>query len=218
MNYSFTRINPNVISGNNLIIETNYVKKKFPTKTIHFPDIIVNRGDFITIYGKSGAGKSTFCQIIVNFMQYDEGKININGINNNSQNVFEFIHYISQTPDHNLIGPTCIDDLKLWTMKTDEQINFMATLKEFNLLEQISVPIWKLSFGQKKALTFSALKISEKSIWLIDEPFTGLDSDMMDILKNCFIEFLQNNGTIIVTTHMESKILPEIIGNKYYEL
>jgi heme exporter protein A len=76
-----------------------------------------------------------------------------------------------------------------------------GALAEFNLQELAETPVWKLSFGQKKALSFCVLSLVKRDIWILDEPFAGLDNDLTDKVKKLFCEFNDGGGIIIATSH-----------------
>jgi len=199
-----------------MILSLN-VSKKFSTHNIIFPDIKAQSSDFIQITGASGSGKTTFCEILAKFKTLDTGEIFINNKNINSINVFEHIHYISQFPEHNLLGATCFEELELWINAArpsslhpdiprkpnvkDAKNVIYSILNDFSLGNLINMPIWRLSFGQKKALAFCALIIVLRSVWVLDEPLAGLDIDLSEKLNDMIIEFIKKGGIVIVTSH-----------------
>jgi ABC-type multidrug transport system ATPase subunit len=182
------------------MIEIKNLVKEYQGKKLRYPDFTATSGDFVAIYGKSGTGKSTLCEMIMQQIEFSEGEIIVEPYKID-KNIFNHIHYISQNPEDNLIGPSVVDDLNLWCGKGDHN----DLLREFNLSEQIESPVWKLSFGQKKALAYSALRISNKKIWLLDEPFIGMDDNIKQVIIGLFIDFMSKGGTIIVTSHTDNE-------------
>ena len=194
--------------------------KSFGTRLLHYPDIVADRGDLILICGDSGTGKTTLCEMIAGFIPVDKGEINICGVSSKGsgnlrfpkrQNVFQYIHYISQFPEHSLIGPTCQDDLELWLDTYRDKINELLT--HYKLSHLADIPVWKLSFGQKKALSFCALHLVKRAIWILDEPFAGLDDDRHRLLMRAIREFLVSGGIVLVTSHTTAHY-EEIINRK----
>ncbi|MCL2064807.1 MAG: ATP-binding cassette domain-containing protein [Candidatus Cloacimonetes bacterium] len=192
---------------NNFIIEITKIKKHFLSKTISYPDIVARNGDFVLITGASGSGKTTLCEMIAKFLPYDSGNIAINGEDIKKINVFEHIHYISQFPEHNLIGPTSFEDLKMWleySITMEKENLLIEKLKEYYLGDLIEKPIWKLSFGKKKALAFCVLSIIQRNIWVLDEPFAGMDNELSKKINELFVDFLTKGGIIIGTSHVNN--------------
>ena len=60
-----------------------------------------------------------------------------------------------------------------------------------------------LSFGQKRRVGFARLLLSSAKLWLLDEPFTGIDIAGRKLLENICLNFLDQGGTIIMTHHAE---------------
>jgi heme exporter protein A len=185
------------------LIEIKNLIKTFLDKEIRYPDIVAKQGDFILLCGASGTGKTTLCEMIAGFLPRETGSIMINGIDTRMLNVFDSIHYLSQFPEHNLIGPTCKDDLESWQTanETQKPQNIEHLLSEYDLLDHIDTPVWKLSFGQKKALSFCALRLIKRDIWLLDEPFAGLDVDKKKTFFRQINDFLDSGGIVIITSH-----------------
>ena len=186
------------------MIIINNLTKIFPNNTIYYPNITINKKNCYLITGPSGAGKSTLCEIIANFLPFEHGHITLNNQDIKNINIFLYIHYLAQAPENNLIGPTTIDELTLWTKyncQTDKHNNINEILSIFNLQNHINTPIWQLSFGQKKMLAYVPLSLIPRNIWLLDEPFAGIDHYHCNIINQMMINFINNNGTIIATSH-----------------
>jgi heme exporter protein A len=184
--------------------------KSYTDRVICYPDISVGGGDFIVISGVSGSGKTTLCDMIVGFVPIDSGGIRINGFK--PKNIWEHIHYLSQMPDHNLIGITPADDLKLYNSDRN-QLPFaphtckyndstLSTLDYFGLSDVLDTPVWKLSFGQKKALSFCGLLTCHRDIWLLDEPLSGLDKVMIEKFLEICKKHVNSGGIVIATSHV----------------
>ena len=58
-----------------------------------------------------------------------------------------------------------------------------------------------LSQGQKKRLSLARFFILDKKVWLMDEPFTALDVEHQQLLKQQMILFVKSGGSIIMTSH-----------------
>ena len=63
-----------------------------------------------------------------------------------------------------------------------------------------------LSAGQKKRIALSLLFISQSKVWLLDEPFSALDSNAIRIIEKRIDEHCNNGGICIFTTHQECNI------------
>lgn len=216
------------------MIQILNIRKNFDKLQLSYPNIKISKGQLALVCGNSGKGKSTLCEIISGFMIANSGKIIIDSQiildctqqnKNLNSNIFSYIHYIAQFPDFNLIGPTCLSELLFWKFNTNQDNDLNDKIKEyliyFNLINMdndlsiLDKPIWKLSFGKKKALSFCALMLIPRPIWILDEPFTGLDLTLKNKLIEAMRTFLNGNGMILATSHNaeDYKIFNPIIYN-----
>jgi len=76
-------------------------------------------------------------------------------------------------------------------------------LKKFNLSHLKNQKIFNLSYGEKRKAALIRLISSRKNIWIIDEPFAGLDSKAIEELKNIISNHIEKNGTVIMANHQE---------------
>ena len=75
-------------------------------------------------------------------------------------------------------------------------------LGKFGLGKIGGKPIHTLSQGQKRRVCLTKLLfMSSKPLWILDEPFNGLDADSVDQFVKYFDEHLQNGGIIVYSTH-----------------
>ncbi len=63
-----------------------------------------------------------------------------------------------------------------------------------------------LSAGQKRRVVLSALFITQSKVWLLDEPFTALDSDGINVIEAQITKHCNNNGICVLTTHQECNL------------
>ena len=78
--------------------------------------------------------------------------------------------------------------------------------KKFDLSQLKNQKIFNLSYGEKEKALIRLIS-SGKNIWIMDEPFAGLDSKAIEELKNIISEHIEKNGTVIMTNHQEE--IPE---------
>ena len=76
-------------------------------------------------------------------------------------------------------------------------------LKILNIDEYINTKVIYLSFGEIKKLELTRLIIEQKKLWILDEPYSGLDSKSITIINDTFIDHISNQGMIIFTSHQD---------------
>ena len=62
---------------------------------------------------------------------------------------------------------------------------------------------YQLSFGQKKKLQLLLLMLVNKPVWILDDPYSGLDTRSITKINTLFKKKLENKGIIIVTSHQK---------------
>ncbi|MBD8067813.1 ABC transporter ATP-binding protein [Bacillus sp. PS06] len=177
------------------IHSAGYEKEKPTITDVHFN---VKKGELIGLIGPNGAGKSTTIKTILGLLEHTEGSV-----------IFEKQSNYSYIPER----PIFYDELTLW-----EHLDFVAAVeglsdKEFknkasDLLEQYQLAEHahkfptKYSKGmQQKAMLILAM-IANPSLYIIDEPFMGLDPNAMKLFLDS-IEIERERGAgILMSTHV----------------
>lgn len=76
-----------------------------------------------------------------------------------------------------------------------------AVLARLRLTTLVDVPVRYLSTGQKKRAGLARLLGQGASVWLLDEPLSGLDTASQDLVSDLVIEHLGNQGSALIASH-----------------
>lgn len=177
------------------IIEANGISKTFGERVI-IRDFSYNllRQDRIGIVGKNGAGKSTLIKLIAGELAPDSGTVEIGStvkIGHFSQEgreldlnerVYDFIHSIAEE--------TRTDEGTFTAKQMMERFLFPSALQ--------SVPIGKLSGGERRRLYLLSVLMEAPNILLLDEPTNDLDIMTLSILEDYLQSF---PGPILTVSH-----------------
>ena len=74
-------------------------------------------------------------------------------------------------------------------------------LERVGLARRGSLQVKRLSQGQKQRLTLARLSLSQRPLWLLDEPAEALDSEARALLRDIVCAHLDGGGVAIVATH-----------------
>lgn len=180
------------------------------------------------ISGANGSGKTSLLRILSGLEKKYTGSLLLHNLelsNLNPQAIAKNIIYQKQEPLANIVATTPQEDLAIWLHKyqtqKDDLLQIKSVLEEFEILELIDTPIWKLSGGQTKRVGLAALLINRQKFWLLDEPSSGLDAALQQKLINILISRKkQKLGAIIVTHRLDlfSSIADNIIEIKDQKL
>lgn len=180
----------------------------------------IKPGKIIGFIGHNGAGKSTTLKMITGSLQPTSGDVFLNGYSISHQPIDakKQFGYIPDNPDLflkltgreylNFIGNIFEVDDKILV----ERINTLA--EEYLLKDNLDNLIDSYSHGMRQKIMVMAALIHEPSIWLLDEPLTGLDPTASRLLKNSMIEHAQKGNLVLFSTHVlevAEKLCDEII-------
>jgi len=159
--------------------------------------------DKITIlFGKNGTGKSTLLKLIAGIERCDSGSISFSDKNGSVFSPKGMIAYLG----HKLAIKeelTVEQNISFWSdfyQNTLDENNFR--LLEMDRLRYLTVS--ELSQGQKKKLAFIRVLLSNKPIWLLDEPLSNLDIDSTETIKKLISDRISTNNLVLVTSHTKS--------------
>jgi len=175
---------------------------------LHGISFEVNKREIVGLIGLNGAGKSTTIKHIIGLMQAKKGSISINGttINENPSFYRNQLAYIPETPI--LYDElTLYEHLRLTAMAYDISENVFEKrlpplLKEFHLERQINWFPVHFSKGMRQKVMIMCAFLIEPSLYIVDEPFVGLDPlGIQSYLQ--LIDEMKNNGSgILMSTHI----------------
>ena len=178
------------------MIEIKNITKKYDSNIIlDNISATFEEGKIYGIVGKNGSGKSVLLKIICGFIKPDEGKVIIDNIDINKEETFppntgSLLENGGFIP--NMSG---FENLKLLASinKTISEDDIIKCLKVVNLQEDMNKKYFKYSLGMKKKLGIcQAIMENQKNI-ILDEPFNGIDSDSLDMIKKHLINYVNSN-------------------------
>ncbi|MFC5465256.1 ABC transporter ATP-binding protein [Lederbergia graminis] len=175
-------------------------------------DFQAQAGEIIGVIGKNGAGKSTFLEIIMTIKDYDAGEVivlgeNLDGIaTNRLEQIRKDIAVVLQ-PTQFYKNLKVIELLRLFKAYYQSDIDINKMIDDFKLNAHKKKYFAKLSGGWKQIVSLAIAFLSNPKILILDEPTTGLDPHMRNILWSYITNYNKNNGgTVILTTHYMDEI------------
>ena len=190
----------------------DFFKKKTLLKDIH---LIIPRGHMVLLLGGSGAGKTTFLNAVTG---YEKAKASIKLDNNDVYSDYNKMKYdIGFVPQQDLMrGNDTVEmtlaDAALMRLSADasvmERENRIANmLDQFGLTAVRNSLIEKLSGGQRKRLSIAMEFISDPSLFILDEPDSGLDGVVARSLFEKLREIADDGKIVVVITHTPDRVI-----------
>ncbi len=173
-------------------------------------NLVVHRGEMISLVGQNGTGKSTLSSLITGFLTPTNGKILFAGEDMAELSVkerAEKIGYILQDPNQMISKTTVFEEVssglvlrQIASKEIQGRVN--KILKICGLYEMRHWPISALSFGQKKRVTIASILVLNPEMLILDEPTAGQDfrhyTEIMSFLEKVCAD---KDLTIILITH-----------------
>ena len=196
------------------MIQTKNIQKAYGNlNVLNGVDFSVEKGEMVSIVGKSGAGKSTFLHILGTLDVPDSGELIIDGYNTTKSSqkklakfrnkhigfVFQFHHLL---PEFTALENVCIPG---WIQKRPEA-EVAKRAKEIldflELSERMEHKPTQLSGGEQQRVAIARAVINNPSIILADEPTGNLDTATSNELHRFLLKLqAEFNQTIVIVTH-----------------
>lgn len=170
--------------------------------------IDIEDGQITGFIGPNGAGKTTTIKMITGILNPDEGDIKINGydIDTSPLQAKSQFGFVPDNPDMflRLKGIEYLNFMSdLYDVSTEDrkaQINSMA--QRFEMQDALNDKILSYSHGMRQKIVIMGALIHDPSVWILDEPLTGLDPKSAFELKEMMKEHTKAGKTVVFSTHV----------------
>lgn len=203
------------------MIEVKNIRKSFGTlEVLKGVDLSVEKGEIVSIIGKSGAGKTTLLQIIGTLDEPDSGSVVIDGVdvfalkekeladyrNRHIGFIFQFHQLL---PEFNALENVMIPAMIARVPNKEAEVRAIQLLTELGLGARLTHKPNELSGGEKQRVAAARAMMMSPDVILADEPSGSLDECNKKELHKLLLQMREQYGqTIIIVTH--DKELAEI--------
>jgi heme exporter protein A len=159
------------------------------------------------VRGRNGSGKTTLLRALCGLLQPDAGVIRWRGEpvtelgDDFNRELLYFGHLNGIKAD--LTG---LENLRVAATLDQDPVTdavIIAALAQIGLAGFEDLPTRMLSQGQKKRVALARLILSKAPLWILDEPFTALDTDAVALLEALIAGQVARGGAVVLTTHQE---------------
>lgn len=207
------------------MLELRDISKTFNPGTINQKtalnhlNLVLNEGDFVTVIGGNGAGKSTMLNAIAGVWRPDEGQVIIDGVDVTGMPEFKRAKFLGRVFQDPMMGTAADmgieENLALamrrgkrrtlrWGISNAERDRYREQLKmlDLGLEDRMTSKVGLLSGGQRQALTLLMASLQKPKLLLLDEHTAALDpktaAKVLEISDKIVSE---NNLTTLMVTH-----------------
>ncbi|HGI2940404.1 TPA: energy-coupling factor ABC transporter ATP-binding protein [Streptococcus agalactiae] len=197
----------NIITVNNLFFKYDSNQTHYQLENVSFH---VKQGEWLSIIGHNGSGKSTTVRLIDGLLEAESGQIIIDGQELTEDNVWELRHKIGmvfQNPDNQFVGETVEDDvafglenkgipLKDMKERVGQALDLVG-MSEFKMREPA-----RLSGGQKQRVAIAGAVAMRPQVIILDEATSMLDPEgRLELIRTIRAIRQKYNLTVISITH-----------------
>ena len=196
------------------MIQVNDIHKSFGSlEVLKGVDLRVEKGEIVSIIGKSGAGKTTLLQIIGTLDKPDAGNVVIDGVdvfalkekeladfrNRHIGFIFQFHQLL---PEFNALENVMMPAMIARVPEKEAEKRAVQLLTELGMAERLTHKPNQLSGGEKQRVAAARAMMMSPDVILADEPSGSLDESNKKELHKLLLQMREQYGqTIIIVTH-----------------
>ncbi len=162
-------------------------------------------GEFLGLVGVNGAGKTTLIKCLLDFTEPKSGSISIFGKSNRDSKSREQLAFLPEkfVPPYYLTGEDYLNYMAELYAKPYEQQRVEEMLAVLDLdTSALGKSVGQLSKGMSQKLGLAACLMSDRELFILDEPMSGLDPKARAYLKQYLITLKEQGKTLFFSTHM----------------
>lgn len=149
-------------------------------------------GQLLLVTGANGCGKTTLIRVLADVLHPTSGKLE-----NRSAGMAYVGHYLGIKDDLSVLENLRFMRNFLGTsMRSCEEV-----IQEVGLARVFEQQARNLSAGQRKRCALARLLLSETQLWLLDEPYSNLDTEGIELVDRLLEQHLDAGGACVLATH-----------------
>ena len=157
-------------------------------------------GHALIVTGPNGTGKSSLLRLLAGLSAPDAGQVRLEGAPEPAH-FREQIHYLGHLDSHKL-ALSAAENLQFWRdLLGTPALTIPDALDEVGLSGLGRLPVAVLSAGQKRRLALARLLVTQRPLWLLDEPTTALDASAQARFAALARAHMEKGGLIVAATH-----------------
>lgn len=189
------------------MLEVKDIYKKYDKKEVlKGVSFTCKRSEIVSLLGANGSGKTTVFKTVLNLIKADKGEVLLDGLPLNSSE-------IGYLPEERSLFHDCSIERQLRLLASMKGQEKEETLKNMHfwldwlkIREYENQKPYKLSKGNQQKVQLAMALIGDPSCLIMDEPWTGLDKDNINIFQKTLLEMKRRNCVVLLSSHQHQQV------------
>jgi heme ABC exporter ATP-binding subunit CcmA len=167
-------------------------------------DIEITKGEIVQLRGSNGAGKTSFLRVCAGLIPISDGDANVLGfdLRDDRRSPRRYIGLLGH--DNHLYTDLWVrEHMEFRAAATGAEAGDAdAALRRLGVTDRLwSVPIERLSAGQRRRVAIASMLVGRPQLWLLDEPHAALDHEGRELLDEVLLDAASSGATVVFASH-----------------
>lgn len=165
----------------------------------------IEAGKALVVTGRNGSGKSTLLRVVAGLLRPETGRVSFDAPGGQAGiRAAEACHYLGH---RNAMKPelSVRENLVFWQRFLGDAggrgLSALDAAEAVGLGDIVHLPFGYLSAGQQRRMAFAKLMVSDRPVWLLDEPTAALDRSAEGVFTGLIRQHLALGGMVMAATH-----------------
>ena len=162
-------------------------------------------GTIWQVLGPNGVGKTTLIRILATLLIPTQGELRWKGkpLSRARQQYLSNLLYIGHSQGVKP-GLTPVENLNWWAgLQGFRNLDTESVFEQIGLSGYQDSPCYQLSAGQLRRVALCRMLVSDAPLWILDEPFTAIDKQGVQLLEGLLDEHASKGGAVIFSSHQD---------------
>jgi heme exporter protein A len=172
-------------------------------------DLSVEPGEVVHVAGPNGTGKTTLLRVLTGLLRPEQGEVSWKG-----RSIHKFASDFHAEMAYSAHEPALKGDLtaaenlqfSVGLKRSISELEVLTALRSAGVEHCAELPARVLSAGQRRRVGMARVLASQASLWLLDEPFTNLDTAGSNMVAAALREHVEAGGLAVVVAHHDLNI------------
>lgn len=161
----------------------------------------INSGDFLTIVGKNGSGKSTFIKLLLKLLKTPDNSIFLDDVDINKIPRYQSIGYVPQRIEFSYEFPITVSEVLSSAYPHRKDAYYTSIINALDLNSFYRENVNTLSGGQLQRVFIARALLNRPKLLILDEPTVGVDLENIKGVVKILGELKKAGVTIIISSH-----------------